>query len=73
MIPVYVLSRDDTLVGVYSTHRKANQTMIMDTLRGGFKLKEYCFEFDIEYFTYVTDDDKQSVWTIQETEMDARA
>jgi len=74
MNELYVLTKDSELVGVYTTHRKATQTLIMDTIREGMKLKDYSFEFGIEFFTYIGPESGMPfIWEIQEVTPDARA
>lgn len=73
MNKLYVLTNDGELVGVYTTHRKATQTLIMDTIREGMKLKDYNFEFGIEIFTYIgPESGLPFIWEIQEITPDER-
>ena len=71
MDTVFVLFLDNHLVGVYTSHRKATQAMIMDMV--GRKLKEYSFQFGTEFFTYADSDDNISAYELQEVTPDARA
>ena len=73
METLFVLFLDSHLVGVYTSHRKATQTMIMDSFRDGRKLQDYSFQFGIEFFTYVNVDDDTCVYELQEVMPDARA
>lgn len=70
---VYVLFMENRLVGVYTSHRKAMQTLILDTVRQNWKLDRYQFDFGIEYFTYVDDEGNETEYEIQEVAPDARA
>ena len=70
---VFVLFLDNHLVGVFTSHRKAPQTMIMDTFRDGQKLQDYSFQFGTEFFTYVDADDDTCVYELMEVTPDARA
>jgi len=69
---LFVLFMSDRLVGVYTSHRKATQTMIMDTIRNNHKLDDYTFSFGIEFFTYMDIDGNETVWEIQEVTPDNR-
>ena len=74
MNELYVLIKDSELVGVYTTHRKATQTLIMDTIREGMKLKDYSFDFGIEFFTYIgPESGLPFIWEIREITPDSRA
>lgn len=73
METVFVLFLDSHLVGVYTSHRKATQTMILDTFRDGRKLQDYSFQFGTEFFTYVDADDDTCVYELMEVTPDARA
>lgn len=73
MNKLYVVMRDNELVGVYTTHRKAMQTLLMDTLKEGMALKEYSFEFGVEFFTYIGPESGLNfLWEIQEVTPDER-
>lgn len=74
MNELYVLTRDDELIGVYTTHRKATQALIMDTIREGMKLQDYSFEFGVEFFTYISPESGLPFcWEIREVTPDERA
>lgn len=53
MNPVYVLMRDGEIIGVYTTHRKATQELILSTQKEKLTLRDYSFEFGVEFFIYV--------------------
>lgn len=73
MSELYVLMKDSELVGVYTSHRKATQALLMDTLKEGMTLKEYSFEFGVEFFTYIGPESGQPfLWEIQEVTPDER-
>lgn len=63
---VSVLLEDNHVIGVYTSHRKAIQAMLSHTLTRSYKLTEYLFEFDIEYYTFQDDYGHQSNWELQE-------
>ena len=54
MDKLYVVTKDSELIGVYTTHRKATQALIMDTIKEGMKLQDYSFEFGVEFFTVLS-------------------
>lgn len=68
---LFVLLYAGRLVGVYTSHRKAAQTMIMDTMRKGWKLAQYQYDFGVEFFSY-EHDDVEELYEIQEVTPDAR-
>lgn len=70
---VFVLFLDNHLVGVYTTHRKATQAMILDAFKYGKKLQDYSFQFDVEFFTYVDADDDICIYELMEVTPDERA
>ena len=73
MNTVFVLFLDNHLVGVYTTHRKATQTMILDSFKNGIKLQDYSFQFGTEFFTYVNVADDTYVYELMEVTPDERA
>ena len=73
MDTLYVLFFENRLVGVYTSHRKAMQTMIHDTVSSDLQLVNYDYDFGIEYFTYYDADNNESTWELQEVTPDARA
>ena len=72
MNTMFVLFIDNRLVGVYTSHRKATQTMILESLKYGKKLQDYSFQFGIEFFTYVDTDDDIYVYQLMEVTPDER-
>lgn len=73
MNELYVVTKDSELVGVYTTHRKATQALIMDTIKEGMKLQDYSFEFGVEFFTYIGPESGLSFfWEIREVTPDNR-
>ena len=69
---VFVLFLSGRLVGVYTSHRKATQTMIMDITRNGWNLVRYQYDFGVEYFSY-KHEEIEELYEIQEVTPDARA
>lgn len=73
MNELYVLTKDSELVGVYTTHRKATQALIMDTIKEKMKLQDYSFEFGVEFFTYIGPESGMPFfWEIREVTPDER-
>ena len=69
---LFVLFLAGKLVGVYTSHRKATQTMIMDITRKGWNLARYQYDFGVEFFSY-EHDGVEELYEIQEVTPDARA
>ena len=72
---VFVLIINSMLIGVYTSHRKAVQAMIMETLPHGYTMTDYTFDFGVEFFTF-SDPGKPSdekVYELQEVTPDQRA
>lgn len=70
---VFVLSINARLVGVYTSHRKAVQAMLMETLPFDYKMKDYGYDFGIEFYTFTDDKDTEKVYELQEVTPDKRA
>ena len=70
---VFVLFIDSRLIGVYTSHRKAIQAMIMETLPFGYKMGDYTFDFGVEFYTFTDDKNTERVYELQEVTPDARA
>lgn len=72
MNTMFVLFLDNHLVGVYTSHRKATQVMILESFKYGKKLQDYSFQFGTEFFTYVDADDDTCVYELMEVTPDER-
>ena len=72
METMFVLFLAGRLIGVYTSHRKAAQTMILDTIRKGWKLAQYQYDFGVEFFSY-EHDGVEELYEIQEVTPDTRA
>ena len=70
---VFILSVNDRIIGVYTSHRKATQEMFMDTLPFNYQLTDYSFEFGVEFFTFTDKALIEKTYTIQEATLDQRA
>lgn len=68
---VFVLFLNAHMVGIYTSHRKATQTLIMDVTRKSWKLFQYQYDFGVEYFSYEHDEIIE-LYEIQEVTLDAR-
>lgn len=68
---VFVLLCAGRLVGVYTSHRKATQTMILETIQKDWHLSHYGYEFGVEFF-YYEHDDTEELYEIQEVTPDTR-
>ena len=73
METVFVLFLDNHLVGVYTSHRKATQAMILDSFKEGIHLTDYSFQFGTEFFTYANSVEDTYVYELMEVTPDARA
>lgn len=69
---MFVLFLAGRLIGVYTSHRKATQTMIMDITQKGWNLAQYRYDFGVEFFSY-EHDGVEELYEIQEVTPDARA
>lgn len=73
MDKVYVVIRDSDLIGVYTTHRKATQELIISAQKEGLTLRDYSFDYGIEYFIYAgTLPSILYSWEIHEVTPDSR-
>jgi hypothetical protein len=69
---VFVVMIDTRLVGVYSSHRKAVQAIIMDTLPFGYTMGDYTYDFGVEFFTFSDKNNNEKVYELQEVTPDER-
>lgn len=63
MNEVWILSRGDHLVGVYTSYRKAVHAL---TMHAHLPLTDFMFDFGVDFFTASNDE----VWTIEPKEVD---
>ena len=68
---MFVLFLAGRLIGVYTSHRKATQTIILDTIHKGWKLVQYQYDFGVEFFSY-EHDEVEELYEIQEVTPDIR-
>lgn len=73
MDKVYVVMQDSDLIGVYTTHQKAIQAIIMDTIKNNMKLNDHSYEFGIDFFDYIgPESGLHFLWEIHEVTPDSR-
>jgi len=73
MNELYVLMRDGELIGVYTTHQKVIQQLILSTQKERLTLGNYSFEFGIEFFDYIGPESGcHFLWEIYEITPDER-
>lgn len=70
---VFVLIINARLIGVYTSHRKAVQAMIMEAIPFGYAMSDYTFDFGVEFFTFTDQSDNEKVYELQEVTPDTRA
>jgi hypothetical protein len=71
---MFVVMRNGALFGVYTSHRKAMQAIIVNSLRNELQMKDYSFELGVEFFDYINPEtDIHFLWEMQEVTPDSRA
>ena len=70
---VFVLIINTRLIGVYTSHRKAVQAMIMEAIPFGYTMSDYTFDLGIEFFTFTDKSENEKVYELQEVTPDTRA
>ena len=70
---VFVLIINTRLIGVYTSHRKAVQAMIMEAIPFGYTMSDYTFDFGVEFFTFTDQLGNEKVYELQEVTPDTRA
>lgn len=70
---VFVLMMKARLIGVYTSHRKAVQAMIMEALPFGYTMSDYTFDFGVEFFTFTDNSGNEKTYEVQEVTPDERA
>ena len=70
---VFVLIINARLIGVYTSHRKAVQAMIMEAIPFGYTMSDYTFDFGVEFFTFTDQLGNEKVYEMQEVTPDQRA
>ncbi len=68
---MFVLFLAGKLIGVYTSHRKATQTMILDITKKGWKLAQYQYAFGVEFFSY-EHDEVEELYELMEVTPDER-
>lgn len=73
MESLFVLSTvTDILIGVHTSHRKAVQAMLMETIPFNYKMTDYTYELGIEFYTFTNDKNTELTYKIQEVIPDQR-
>lgn len=67
---VFVLFLDNHFLGVYTSHRKATQAIILNSFKEGIHLIDYSFQFGTELFTYTDSAEDTYVYELMEVEPD---
>ena len=70
---VFVLLMNNQLVGVYTSHRKAVQAAIMDSLPSGYTMTDYAYDFGVEFYIFTNELKIEKTYEIQEVTPDNRA
>ena len=70
---VFVVSYNSRIVGVYTSHRKAVQGIIMENLPFGYTMNDYTYDFGVEFYTFTDYKNPEKVYELQEVTPDQRA
>jgi len=66
MDKVYVVSRNDQIIGVFTSHRKAVEAAIMETLPFSYAMTDYAYDFGVEFYTFTDKSGTEQTYSIQE-------
>lgn len=69
---LFILSVNDRAIGVYTSHMKAVQAAIMDTLPFSYTLTDYSYELGVEFYTFTDKSYTEKIYSIQEVTPDTR-
>lgn len=73
MEKLYVVLDAHELAGVYTTHRKAMQAVIFDTIKRGMRILDYSFESNVEFLEFISPDcGAHFIWEIHEVTPDTK-
>jgi len=72
MNTVFVLFLDNHFEGVFSSHRKAVQAILMHAVPESWKMTDYSFQFGTEFFTYEDIEHNEMTYELMEVTPDAR-
>lgn len=67
-----LILKSGTPIGVFTSHRKAMQELIIRTFRQELTLESYTSDMSIEYFTYADKSGEQSVYMLLELTPDVK-
>ena len=73
METMFVLFLDNHFEGVFTTHRKAVQAVLMNAVPKKWKMTDYSFQFGTEFFIYEDDQCNEMTYELMEVTPDARA
>lgn len=72
METVFVLFLDGQFKGVFTTHRKAMQAVIVDAISKSWNMTDYSFELGTEFFTYTNYAEDKMLYELMEVTPDKR-
>lgn len=72
MDKLYVVSLNDRVIEVSTSHRKAVQTAIMETLPFSYTMTDYVYDFGVEFYTFTDKSGNEQTYSIQEVTPDTR-
>ena len=70
---LFVVSCNSRIIGVYTSHRKAVQAIITETLPFGYTMNDYTYEFKVEFYTFTDGKNPEKVYELQEVTPNVRA
>lgn len=69
---VFIVMDESKAIGVYTSHRKAVQDIIMLTIPFSYAMVDYVYDFGVEFYTFRNKDDIERTYSIQEMTPDKR-
>ena len=72
METVFVLFLDNHFEGVFTTHRKAVQAVLLNAVPKKWKMIDYSFQFGTEFFTYEDEEYNEMTYELMEVTPDER-
>lgn len=73
MDKLYVVSRNDRVIGVFTSHKTAVQAAIMETLPFSYTMTDYVYDFGVEFYTFTNKSCTEQTYSIQEFTPNERA
>ena len=68
---IFVVVVNSRPIGVYTSHRKAVQGIIMYTLPFGYTMTDYVYDFGVEFYTF-SDKTTETIYELHEFTPDER-